>query len=60
MKKRKEGVCSSIFSQEISIMSELEHPNIIEVFSSMEDTDIVMEYASEGDLFEFALAKPFE
>lgn len=41
-------------------MSELEHPNIIEVFPSLNQMDIVMEYASEGDLFEFALAKPFE
>jgi hypothetical protein len=41
-------------------MSELEHPNIIELISSSSNKDIIMEYASEGDLFEFARAKQFE
>ena len=41
------------------ILADLDHPNIISMISHSSDT-IIFEYASKGDIFDYALTKPFE
>jgi len=44
--------------QEIAIMKKLDHPNIIKLLDVIDTAGyicIILEYASEGDLFEYIL-----
>ena len=50
------------FHQEIQIMKEIEHPNIVRLYETFEDTDniyLVMELCSGGELFDRILSVGF-
>ncbi|EAS06166.2 protein kinase (macronuclear) [Tetrahymena thermophila SB210] len=59
VKQFKSEIGKQIHDQEVSILCELDHPNIISMVSHTSD-NIAFEFASSGDIFDYALSKPFE
>lgn len=59
VKNFKKGIDLSIHNQEVQVLQELDHPNIVQMLSYDSDS-ITFEYAGHGDIFDYALIKPFE